>query len=52
MEIISISTGGETDFVDITPEVEKVIASSGVKEGVALIYKIDWAESLHALAVG
>lgn len=38
MEIISISTSRETDFVDITPEVEKVITSSGIKEGVALIY--------------
>ena len=34
----TISTKGRSDFVDITAEVERAVAQSGVKEGIALVF--------------
>jgi len=36
--IISLSTDGETQFIDITGKVEDIVSKSGTKEGTAVIY--------------
>ena len=36
--IISLSTDGETQFIDITDKVEGIVSKSGTKEGTAVIY--------------
>jgi secondary thiamine-phosphate synthase enzyme len=38
MKTLTISSRKETEFVDITREVEGAVAESGVEEGVATIY--------------
>ena len=35
---IKVSSGQETDIIDITDEVQKVVAGSGLKEGVATVF--------------
>ena len=38
MREISLSTSKNTEIVDITTKVEEVVANSGVKEGICLIF--------------
>ncbi|MBN2454845.1 YjbQ family protein [Candidatus Woesearchaeota archaeon] len=38
MEEISISTGARREIIDITSEVEAIVAKSGVKEGICVVY--------------
>jgi secondary thiamine-phosphate synthase enzyme len=33
-QVIRVSTKGHTDVIDLTPEVERIIAGSGVREGL------------------
>jgi secondary thiamine-phosphate synthase enzyme len=33
-KVIRVSTKGHTDVIDLTPEVERIIAGSGVREGI------------------
>jgi secondary thiamine-phosphate synthase enzyme len=33
-KVIRVSTKGHTDVIDLTPEVERIIAGSGVREGL------------------
>jgi len=35
---INIRTNGENDIIDITPEVQNVVSSSGLNEGVCLVF--------------
>lgn len=37
-QFISLTTSQETQFIDITSDVEGVVAESGIKEGIALVY--------------
>jgi len=37
-ETLSIKTRGEVDIIDITSEVERVVSSSGVKNGIAVVF--------------
>lgn len=37
-DVINLETKGEMDIVDITPEVQRVVGKSGVKEGIACIF--------------
>lgn len=37
-DIISISSKGENDIIDITDDVQKVVSSSGLKEGICLVF--------------
>ncbi len=36
----TVQTKGHYHFVDITPQVEEVVSSSGVKDGVALVFAV------------
>ena len=38
LSTISVRTGGQTDWIDITPEVQKAVAASGVREGICVIF--------------
>ncbi len=38
MQRFSVKTGSRNQFVDITGEVEKVVAQSGVSEGACVVY--------------
>jgi secondary thiamine-phosphate synthase enzyme len=38
MEIVRVKTKRRTQLVDVTPEVERVVAESGVAEGVCYVY--------------
>ena len=35
---INIRTGGETDWINITGEVQKAVAASGVREGICVVF--------------
>lgn len=37
-ETIAVSSNGENDIIDITPDVQKVVSKSGMKEGICLIF--------------
>jgi len=37
-KILSLSTRGETEFIDITGEVKDAVNSSGMEEGLAIVY--------------
>ena len=34
----SVRTGGETDWINITGEVQKVVSASGVREGICVVF--------------
>jgi len=34
----NVRTGGETDWINITGEVQKIVAASGVREGICLVF--------------
>jgi len=34
----SVRTGGQTDWINITGEVQKVVAASGVREGICVVF--------------
>jgi len=34
----SIKTGGQTDWINITGEVQKAVAASGVREGICVVF--------------
>jgi len=34
----NVRTGGETDWINITSEVQKIVAASGVREGICLVF--------------
>jgi len=34
----SVRTGGQTDWIDITAEVQKAVAASGVLEGICVVF--------------
>jgi len=34
----SVRTGGKTDWINITPEVQKIVAASGVREGICVVF--------------
>jgi len=34
----SVRTGGKTDWINITPEVQKIAAASGVREGICVVF--------------
>jgi secondary thiamine-phosphate synthase enzyme len=34
----SVRTGGQTDWINITPEVQKIVAASGVREGICVVF--------------
>jgi len=34
----SIRTGGQTDWINITAEVQKIVAASGVREGICVVF--------------
>ncbi len=36
--ILTVKTGAQTEFVDITAEVSRVVAASGVQEGLCLLF--------------
>ena len=38
METLTVRTGARVEMIDITEQVEKVVAESGVKAGVCLVY--------------
>ena len=38
METLQVRTTSRVEFVDITPQVRKVIAQSSVQEGIAVVY--------------
>ncbi len=37
-EVISISTKGETDIINITDDVSRIIKSSGIKNGIGCVF--------------
>lgn len=37
-ETLSLKTRGEVDIIDITSEVERVVSSSGVKNGIVVVF--------------
>lgn len=37
MKTIDIRTRTRLDFIDLTPEVERIVANSGVKEGICVV---------------
>jgi secondary thiamine-phosphate synthase enzyme len=37
-DYISVSTRGNRDVVDLTPELRKIIGRSGIKDGIAVIF--------------
>jgi secondary thiamine-phosphate synthase enzyme len=37
-DIISIASRGENDIIDITDDVQKVVSSSGLNEGICLVF--------------
>jgi len=38
MEVINVSSGKRNELIDINSEVEKIVARSGVKEGICTVY--------------
>jgi len=34
----SVQTGGQTDWINITNQVQKIVASSGVSEGICVVF--------------
>jgi secondary thiamine-phosphate synthase enzyme len=38
MEVVQVRTGTRIEFVDITSKISDVVAKSGVKEGIAVVY--------------
>ena len=38
LSAFSVRTGGETDWINITGEVQKVVAASGVREGICVVF--------------
>jgi secondary thiamine-phosphate synthase enzyme len=34
----SVRTGGHTDWINITSEVQKIVAASGVREGICVVF--------------
>jgi len=34
----SVRTGGQTDWINITPEVQKIASASGVREGICVVF--------------
>jgi secondary thiamine-phosphate synthase enzyme len=34
----SVRTGGQTDWINITSEVQKIVAASGVREGICVVF--------------
>lgn len=37
-DIISIASKGENDIIDITEDVQKIVSSSGLNEGICLVF--------------
>jgi len=37
-QVLEFETSGELDIVDITDEVESIVASSGIKDGICLVF--------------
>jgi thiamine phosphate synthase YjbQ (UPF0047 family) len=37
-QVVSISSQGKAEFIDITDKVEEIVAKSGVKAGIAVVY--------------
>jgi len=46
---ISLSTKGETDIVNITEEVSKIVQSSKIKDGQALVYVLGSTASISII---
>ena len=38
LSTFNVKTGGQTDWVNITGEVKKIVASSGVREGLCVVF--------------
>ena len=38
LETFSVRTGGQTDWINITGEVQKAVAASGVQEGICVVF--------------
>jgi secondary thiamine-phosphate synthase enzyme len=36
----NVRTGGQTDWINITGEVQKVVAASGVREGICVVFAL------------
>jgi len=38
LSAFNVRTGGQTDWINITGEVQKIVASSGVREGICVVF--------------
>ena len=38
LETFNVRTGGQTDWINITGEVQKAVAASGVQEGICVVF--------------
>jgi secondary thiamine-phosphate synthase enzyme len=38
LSAFNVRTGGETDWINMTGEVQKVVAASGVREGICIVF--------------
>jgi secondary thiamine-phosphate synthase enzyme len=38
LSAFSVRTGGETDWINITTEVQKAVSASGVREGICVVF--------------
>jgi len=38
LSAFNVRTGGETDWINITGEVQKIVAASGVREGICVVF--------------
>jgi len=38
LSAFNVRTGGQTDWINITTEVQKIVASSGVREGICVVF--------------
>ena len=38
LSAFTISTGGQTDWIDITSHVQKIVTASGVREGICVVF--------------
>jgi len=38
LSVFDVRTGGETDWINITGEVQKIVAASGAREGICVVF--------------
>ena len=39
---LRIATQGHTDVIDLTPQVERIVADSGIRDGLLNVYTEPW----------